>query len=219
MQELAEPRIPKNVKNGQMVSYGDDSAVMATFSEEFVKNDYKSEVEGRAIYEKRIQVLLEYPGNNLSNFVARFSEEEGEKGNQWTERFPGQWRAFKAQKTQMPDGMPVEIWSPLDKGRVFSLKAMNIHTVEQIAALTDMTGPNIGMDWRKLQTMAKATIEPNESLVAISKMARENDDLKSQMEVLQNQVQQLASLGTVDHDALLKKNGRKPKQLTENGEV
>jgi hypothetical protein len=153
----------------------------------------------------------------LTNFAVRFRPDDC--NNQWTERFPRQWEAFKSQKVQVPDGAPIETWPPLDKGRVFFLKSMNIHTVEQIAALTDMTGPNIGMDWRKLRDMAIATIKPSEGLAAVSKLTRENEDLKEQMQVLQNQVQQLASLNAVDDlDALPKKRGRKPKQLTD-GEI
>lgn len=209
MQDLAEPRVPKSVKNAQMISHGDDSAIMAIFSDEFIKNEFESDKQGKAIYDRFIQISLEYPGNNLTSFSYRFRPEEWR--NEWTERFPRQWEAFQAQKEQVPDGMPVELWAPLDKRRVLELKSMRIHTVEQIAALTDATGPNMGLDWRKLRDMAKATLEPNVGVVQVSRLTRENEDLKNKMEVLERQI---ASLGQAKTEDAQPRRGRPPKQVS-----
>ena len=185
--DLAAPRIPKTVKNAEVISHGDDSTVIATFSDSHVKNEYRSENEGRAIYDHYIEVNLVFAGNNLNTYAYRFTKEDGEKGNEWTQRFPRQWDAFLAQKEQVPDGMPIEIWAPLDKHRVMLLKAMRIHTVEQIAGMTDQTGPNMGLDWRKLRDMAKATLSPADGAVEISKLTRMVEDLKNQLEAYQKQ--------------------------------
>lgn len=211
--DLAPARIPKNVKNGQMVSHGDDSTILATFSDEYVKNEFRSETEGTVIYDHFHQITLEYPGNNLNNFSYRFRPEEA-KTSQWPQRFPNQWEAFKNQQEQVPDGTPVELWPPLDKRRVLELKAMRIYTVEQIAATTDVTGPNMGMEWRKLRDQAKAFLEPNLALAELSKIRRENEDQAEQIELLQRQVSALAQGKSVEDStsvSLEKKRGPKPK--------
>lgn len=213
METLATAKLPPNPKNGTMASYGDDSAIMATFDDDFVINEFRTEQEGKTIYDHFICIRLEYPGNNLSDFRYRFRPEEGVKGNRWTERFAGQWKAFQAQKEQLPEGTPIELWPLLDKKRVLEFKAMRLHTIEQIAALTDQTGPNMGLDWRKLRDMATAYLNPAISQVTISKLNHENNDLKNRLQVLENQ---LSSIATNSASVPLadppKRRGRPPRQ-------
>lgn len=218
--DLAPARIPKNVKNGQMVSHGDDSTILAIFSDEYIKNEFRSETEGTTIYDHFHQITLEYPGNNLNNFSYRFRPEEA-KTSQWPQRFPNQWEAFKNQQEQVPDGTPIELWPPLDKRRVLELKAMKIYTVEQISSLTDITGPNMGMDWRKLRDQAKAFLEPNMALAENAKIKRQLEDKEEQIELLQRQVSALAKGQGTSMESLTlpssreepKRKGRPPKSI------
>lgn len=216
--DLAPARVPMNVKNGDLVSYGDDSTVLATFSDEYIKNEYRSDTEGTVIYDHFYQIMLEYPGNNLQNFIHRFSPNE-EKNSQWPRRFARQWEAFKNQREQVPEGTPIEHWPPIDKKRVLELKAMKIYTVEQIAALSDIHGENMGLDWRKLRDLAKATVEPNVALAEIAKVKRENEDLHLKMDSMQRQLSALASAQGKHADDLTSvsleetpRRGRPPKQ-------
>lgn len=220
MQDLVDSasRVPKGVKNAQMISHGDDSAVLATFSDEYITNEYQSEMQGKPVYEHMVQVSLEYPGNNLSTFAYRFTVADGKSGNEWTGRFPKQWEAFCNQKEQVPDGSPIELWPPLDRGRIMHLKGMRIHTVEQLAAMTDQTGPNIGLDWRKLRDMANATLKPEVGAAQVSKLSRENEDLKNKIEVMERQIAELASLNPNSQavslsEPIKKRRGPKPKVI------
>lgn len=190
--DLAEARIPKNVKNAQILSHGDDSTIMATFSDEYVLNEYQTDSTGKATYDHFYQITLEFPGNNLFTSIHRFRPTE-EHSSQWPQRFARQWEAFKNQREQVNEGTPIEIWPPMDKKRVLEYKAGKIHTVEQIAALTDMTGPNLGLDWRKMRDMAVAYLEPNKALAEVAKVSKENETLKNQMEVMQRQLSAMAS--------------------------
>lgn len=206
MENLAVARIAPNFKAVQTASYGDDSGVMAMFDDEFVKNEYKSEREGRAVYDHYYCIELQWPGDNTKTFKYRFLVDGADKGNHWTERFPKQWEAFRNSKQQTPDGTPIEMWPPLDKKRVYELKANKIFTVEQIAALTDMTGPNLGLDWRKMRDQAVAFINPSASMVQVSKLTAENEELRFKMQALEQQVSAMASGRTIP-----KKRGPKPK--------
>lgn len=192
MDNLAVATLPPNPANGTMASYGSDKTVMAFFSEEVIKNEYRSDQEGRPIYDSMIQIELQYPGNNTSNFKKTFTVAEGDKGNIWTERFPRQWAAFKSQREQVPEGRPVETWAVLDKKRVMELKGMGYHTIEQVAAMTDMNGPKMGLDWRKLRDQAIATMKPEDGAVAISKLTADNETLRNELDALKKQFENLA---------------------------
>lgn len=212
MDNLAIAKLPPNPKNGTMASYGDDSAVMATFEDEFVKNEYRSETEGKPAYDHMICISLEYPGNNLNTYKYRFFPHDTGHNNQWIHRFPRQWEAFKAQKEQIPDGTPIEMWPPLDKKRVFELKGIKIFTVEQLAALTDATGPNIGLDWRKMRDQANAFLKPEVSQVMISKLTREKEDQEARIRALEAQLSGLTNLTSVPLAETPKRRGRPPRQ-------
>jgi hypothetical protein len=211
MDNLAAAKLPPNAKNGTMASYGDDNVVMALFDDDYVIDEFKTEMSGSTVYNHYIKVKLEYPGNNLTTFEYRFLPEDGVKGNQWTHRFPRQWAAFKAQKEQLPEGTPIELWPPLSKGKVLELKAMKVHTVEQLASLTDATGPNMGLDWRKLRDMANAYLKPEIGQATISKLTREKEDQEARIRALEAQ---LSSLVNPNSEAvpLTKRRGRPPRQ-------
>lgn len=201
MDNLAVATLPPNPANGTMASYGSDKTIMATFSEEVIKNEYKSNEQGRPIYDSFVQIELQYPGDNTKNFKKTFTMEDGDKGNIWTQRFPRQWAAFKSQHEQVPDGRPVETWAVLDKKRTMELKGMGYHTIEQVAAMTDMNGPKMGLDWRKLRDQAIATMKPEDGAVAISKLTQENEDLKNRLDTMEKQMQNLATLSSKSTDA------------------
>ena len=68
MDTFSAARLPPNPKNATMATYGDDSTINALFEDVYILNEAQSKIEGRAIEEHRVQVTLEYPGNNLNNF-------------------------------------------------------------------------------------------------------------------------------------------------------
>lgn len=220
MENLASARLSPTFKAVQMASYGDDNAANVVFEDVYITNEFQSDISGKAVEEHRIQVTLEYPGNNQFNFKFQFTAEEGLKGNEWTRRFPNQWTAFASQKAQVPEGTPLEVWAALDKRRVLGMKASNIHTIEQVAALTDATGPIMGMDWRKIRDMAIAYLKPSEGSASVSRLTRENEDLKNRLEVMERNLQDLSHLKSVDSASVTlndqpKRRGRKPKIQTE----
>lgn len=219
MDNLAVARLSEKFKPVQTASYGDDSGVLATFDDEFVKNEFKSEIEGRVVYDHYYMVELQWPGDNTKSFKYRFPITQTH--NEYIERFPRQWEAFKNSTQQIPDGTPIEMWPPLDKKRVFELKANKIYTIEQIAALTDANGPvALGLDWRKMRDQAQAYLNPSASAAQLSKLMHENEDKDRRMKILEEKIAALSGAGssavipyTPEPIAQLtpKKRGPKPK--------
>lgn len=209
MENLAVARLSDKFKPVQTATYGDDSGVLAMFDDEFVKNDYKSETEGRVVYDHYYIVELQWPGDNTKTYKYRFPITQ--KTNEYIERFPRQWEAFKNSTEQLPDGTPIEMWAPMDKKRVFELKANKIHTVEQISALTDANGPQaLGLEWRKMRDQAQAYLNPSAGSAQLSKLMRDNDDKDRRMKILEEQLAALSQGKTVNISEMPKKRGRKP---------
>ncbi len=182
MENLAAARIAPNFKAVQTASFGDDSGVHAQFDDEFVRNEYKSDREGRAVYDQFYIIELQWPGDNTKSFKYRFPITETR--NEWIERFPKQWEAFKASQEQTPNGTPIELWPPLDKKRVYELKANRIFTIEQIASVKDTDlQVALGLDGRKLRDQAVAFLNPAASAVQVSQLLREIEDLRAKLAV------------------------------------
>lgn len=167
------------------VIYGDDRQLFAEFSDEEVYNKLKSDEQGRAVYDTIVYCNIIFPGDRTKTFKEKVKMADDEFGPSHPNRFPKQWAAYNAQHEQVPDGMPVEQFPPLTKKRVLELKGMHIHTVEQLAALTDQTGPNIGLDWRQMRDMAIATLKPAEGAVVISRLTKQLADMQAQMNAMQ----------------------------------
>jgi len=214
--DLASPQFLHNPKASvSTVGYGDDGGVHAQFDDEFVKNEHKSAIEGRVVYDHYYIVELQWPGDNTKTFKYRFPIHQ--EKNEWIERFSRQWEAFRNSKQQVPDGTPIEMWAPLDKKRVYELKANRVFTVEQIAALTDQTGPNLGLDWRKMRDQAVAFLNPSASSAQISKLMRENEDKDNRMAAMEQQIAALSRRDEEDQPAA-KRRGRPPRVQTETTE-
>lgn len=167
------------------VVYGDDKLLHVEFFDQPIYNKPKSTQEGRPIYDTQIMCKIIFPGDRSKTFVERVKMDDDENSPSHPHRFPRQWSAFQAQHEQVPDGIPVEQFPALSAARVKELKGMHIHTVEQIAGLTDQTGPNIGLDWRRLRDMAIATVKPGDAAVEISRLHKQLADMQNQMNAMQ----------------------------------
>jgi len=58
-------------------------------------------------------------------------------------KYPEQWAAFQAKRSQVVDGTPVEMWPQLSTTQVWEFKAMKIFTVEQLVGLPDQFAQKI----------------------------------------------------------------------------
>jgi hypothetical protein len=98
------------------------------------------------------------------------------------QRFPREWALFEQNRGDEVVGFRIEEWPILSKGQVMTLKAVNVHTVEQVAALGDQALGNLGMGFRKLQKQAQALLEHASGTAVTEKLAAENEELKQEMQ-------------------------------------
>lgn len=173
-----------------VASHGDDAGLFVEFRTEAVQNHAKSRAEGRAIFEDTPFITIMFPGDKTKRVERPVKMEDDVDGPSDLTRFPRQWARFQAQEEQAGDGLPVQQWPTLSKSQALELKAMGIHTVEQLAAL-----PDTALNWlgaRELRTQAQAWLEKAGAHAAESRLAAENAQLREQMAAMQKQMSDLA---------------------------
>jgi hypothetical protein len=113
------------------------------------ENKAKSKAQGRPIFDEREMVEIRIPGDKLAVWVGRV---EDEHRNRWPELYA----AFKRGEERAASGTPLEEWThPLmTRSRVAELKALNVLSVEELAAVSDNVIPSLGMGGRELRTAA-----------------------------------------------------------------
>lgn len=177
---FSDPKLHSVGNNNYHVSYGDDSTTYAEFYMDAVIDEERTKAEGRPIYRNVEMVRIIVPGDMKTEKTGLATA-----GNPpYHLRFAKQYAAFKEQREQVQDGTPLEHWPPLDKATVMTLKAMKVHTVEQLAGLTD-THLNF-MGARQLRDNAKAWLQEAEAGSAVMSLRNENESLRREIEALKN---------------------------------
>ena len=97
-------------------------------------------------------------------------------------------------------GTPLSELTILDAGLIATLKAMNVHSIEALAAMSETAAPGL-MGFRKFKTAAEAYLQQRDGQAPLNKLAAENDALKQQLEMLQSQFNDLAARVKDSEDA------------------
>jgi len=188
------------------VSHGDDSGLYVEFYMEAEHQAFESEKQGMPVFKDVAFIKILFPGDNTKKVVRPVRESGSDSYMSDVDRFPKQWQAFKNQSIQSHEGTPINDWPPISKSLALSLKSMNIHTVQQLAGVSDTALTWLGA--RDLREKAKAYIASATDSAAVLNMQTENQNLKNEMAALKAQFAELAGE---------KRRGRPPKEETENG--
>lgn len=95
-----------------------------------VQNNFRSESEGRPIFDEKEFVEILVPGDRKT-VMDTFVKEEHRR------RWPREYAAFKAGLEVPTEGTPLEEWPAITRSQVEELRFGHIRTVEQLAALPD----------------------------------------------------------------------------------
>ena len=176
------------------VSHGSDRGLMAEF---FVMDEYKpfrSAAEGIAIYEPVEMVRLSVPGAK-TDIIARVKFQDDVDGPSHINRFPNQYKAFKAQQEQVPDGTALEMCKFMPSHRVKMLKAQGVHTAEQYANVPDHIMQNLGMGASRERDLCRTYIgNDDEKTRLVSKALADAAEMKEQMELMRQQMAELRAM-------------------------
>jgi hypothetical protein len=191
----------EEIMNGAMTRtnrFGDNrDPTFPQFTLEPVLDELATQRAGRAIYRDEERVKIHIPGNNLTIPVERVNDEH-------RARWPDHYKRFKDGQQMSHDGTPLEMWPAISsKSQVLYLKSHEIHTVEQMATVTDYNLNQLGMGARQLRDLAGAFLDDakrnamTKSLMSVNeKLEIELLDAKTQIGELKNMV--LALQGQIE---------------------
>lgn len=176
------------------VKFGDDSQQVVLFYTRSVFNAAKSQQMGSRQYENQTWVKMHPPGERL-NVIDRPVQDLDKR------RFPGQWNMFLQNKTQVPDGTPIDLLFPNNPAIADNLKAFGVHTVQQCSQLSDNAMQTIGMGAVEWKNMAVRYLDNASSGTAFLKLQAEVQQKDQEIRILKRQFEQLKSA----HDDLMQR--------------
>lgn len=205
--DFAQATINKTGLNNYSVSHGDDRQLVPDFYDREVLDEAKSTAEGRPIHRTIPYVKIVFAGDK-TKVIDRPVDLNGTPGGAPPDplRWPGYWDAYKNQTVAVPEGTSLLEWAPLPRSEAKDLKSMGIHTVEQLAGL-----PDTALTWLGAQTWrnkAKAWLASSVDSSTVIKLQSENDTLKADVEMLKNQIKELAVLKTPEKTLNLNKGDK-----------
>lgn len=160
-----------------------DDNLFVKFYEDSVQNNFESTKAGHPVFEDKVFVSIIVPGSaDQMNRIATDADKE---------RFPKQWATYERNAEDPVDGWKIDQWTLLTPARVNDLRHMNFHTVEQLAAASDTQISKL-MGGQDLRAKAQAALALAEDQAAVQVYAAENERLKTDIDDLRRQVDELA---------------------------
>lgn len=196
---------PTSITKSGIAVHGGDESVFAEFFYEPMLDETQSTAQGRPVYRDVPHIRICIPGDNTRETIRPVNKESTRYTPSDMERFPRQWEAFMRQEHQHGDGTPLEHWPMVTKAQVKELKALDIHTVEMLAAVSDVNLKWMGA--RQLRDNAKIWLEEANNGAGVAQVRKENEDLKAR----------IASLEAMFHD--MQKAPPQPPQVVEVAEL
>lgn len=175
--------MPIDVEQLNLPVFSQDKRLHATFYSRAVPNRFRTQEEGRPVYEQKDYIRLMVPGD-------RNYELDVPATDHYQQRFPDQWSRYKRGQGESMDGTPLESWPALNVAQVAELRAMNVATVDQLAVMPDQLAQKM-MGNFKLREKAQAFLEASKGTAQASKLEAE---LKKRDDDIAQMREQIAAL-------------------------
>lgn len=160
-------------------------------------NPRKSKSAGYPIFEEVPWIRIIVPGEKNNSVPERPSTDQDNK------RFPRSYETLMtlAKNSAAPiDGMPIEHWPRATRSMAMTLKAVNIPTVEALAAVQDSHIDRIGPNGRQLRSEAQAFLAVSKDSAAAQRIQAESDAKDATMADMQRQIRELAAKLEKQHE-------------------
>lgn len=166
------------------VKFGDDNAQVVIFYTRSVFNAAKSQAMGSRQYENEIWVKMHPPGERLNVIDRPVTDYDKRK-------FPGQWNMFLQNRTQVPDGTPIDLLFPNNPAVADNLRAFGVHTIQQCANLSAHALQTIGMGAQEWMNMAKQYLDSATSGTAFLQLRAELEQSRQENRLLKQQFEKV----------------------------
>lgn len=158
--------------------FAGDKRLMVHFYKRPVHNQFKSNEEGRPIYDEKVYVRIIVPGDKHNIVDTPATREHTQV------RFAEQYAKFMRNEEQVVSGTPLKIWPPLSITQVAELNALNITTVEQLATLPDNLAQQF-MGFNGLRVKAQLFLDAAKDGAASSKLIAELAERDTKINVME----------------------------------
>lgn len=162
-----------------------ETAGFVFFHEVVDEDKAASAAAGRPIARSRIFIKHITPGDTLLEV-----DKPMKQGDEM--KYPQQWAAFQAKRSQVISGTPLEMWPQLSTKEVFEFKAANIFTVEQLVKLPDQFAAKI-MGYHQLKKKAETFLQLANDAQMVEKKDAQITELTGKLAELEKQVRELTS--------------------------
>jgi len=171
----------------QSREYDGDSKLFVVFFRGTQLNEAKSQEAGRPIHDDVDMIKIVVPGQR--DTVVAIAD------HSYQQRFPKQWAQFKANAEQTASGTPLSEVTWLTPAQIADLKAMNVHSVEQLASMPDANA-HAFMGFHGLKQRAAAYIEAAAGAAPLLKMQAALDERDAQIAAMQAQLDKIMAAQT-----------------------
>jgi hypothetical protein len=175
-----------------------DAKIVVIFKNMAAKNEGKSTEAGRPIYDDIEVCELHYPGSkNFGVYPSTaFSHwVDGPDGDRikltYAERFKRQYQQFKAQAQQTTTGTPLAYATFLTEGKRAELRALNVYTIEALAAVDGQELKNLGAGGREWKNKAIEYLENAKVHAVDTRLMAELEALRSKNALMEEDLQRL----------------------------
>lgn len=173
-----------------LAKYGDDKNLLVMFYNKAVEVPSESVKRGRRYTKDQIYIKIQHPGEVL-NIIDRPVQDNDKY------RFREQWSKFVSNRTQVPDGTPIDLLFPNHPAIAENLRAYGVYTIEQCSALSANAIETIGRGAQEFVNRAQRYLDSADKGSQFHKLQSENDQLKNQVATLENMIKQMKA--QMDH--------------------
>lgn len=177
---------------GMANSGPNDEQLVVAFYPYSQLNKFKSNQEGKPVYETKDFVSISHPGESM-NVVKREATENDKR------RFARHWAMYQQGKNQVPDGIPLALLFPSSPHIVETLRGYNIHVIEQLANLSAHGIGSIGMGAQEWVNGAKRYMERADKGVDHHKFETAMAEKDREIATMKRQIAELSQLANQRH--------------------
>lgn len=168
--------------------YANDDALFVRFFMRPKLDQEKSTEAGRPIYVDFPHIQIMQPGNKES-IIERPANDMDKQ------RFARHWRAFqdRVNDDDLVEGTRLEEWPGISRSQVEELKFFNVHTLEQLVAMSDSNAQGF-MGINALKQRAQAYLDAASDNAAAEQLAeakRQNEELQERLAAMAERIEAL----------------------------
>jgi hypothetical protein len=153
------------------------------FFDKAERDGQASEKEGRPVFKNKVYIHKSTPGDNLLAIERPVRDTDKQE-------FPREWKVYEEKVSHKIDGTPLSEWPQLDRLQVAELNAVNIHSVEQLANLSEGFGSKV-MGFQLLRKKAQDFLNYAANLANAEKAEEEKKALRADNEAKEAELQKL----------------------------